>query len=165
MVLSTDFSNKSAISLLDRIDKGEQITSKERLDVIQEIIALSPRDWSDDPELWMLYQLAMKKAKHDDGQTEVFDPDDHIFCPVHKIWYHKGYKEEADKQRQKMKSMGGGLEYAAITNVHDCPMCGQDFIHSIMSMGRPENHPPRERLGIRLMGKGERYITMEKPKR
>ena len=62
ILLTTEIADSSVHSLLRRIEKGENVTASERLDVIQNILAFSPRDWSVDEELWALYQVALNEV-------------------------------------------------------------------------------------------------------
>lgn len=65
VIFTTEISDSKAFVLLKRIAKGERVSADERLDVIQSILAFSPRDWSTDEELWVLYQVALNKAGDD----------------------------------------------------------------------------------------------------
>lgn len=65
VIFTTEISGGKAFALLKRLAKGEQVSADERLDVIQSILAFSPRDWSTDEELWMLYQVAVNRAGED----------------------------------------------------------------------------------------------------
>lgn len=64
MVLGSDFGRSAASSLLERIKAGETVTPAERLEAIKSLMATSPRDWSPDPELWTIYQLAFFERGH-----------------------------------------------------------------------------------------------------
>lgn len=65
VIFTTEISCGKVHTLLKRIAKGEQVSVDERLDIIQSILAFSPRDWSTDEELWMLYQVALNKVGDD----------------------------------------------------------------------------------------------------
>ncbi|TSC79057.1 MAG: hypothetical protein G01um101429_564 [Parcubacteria group bacterium Gr01-1014_29] len=65
ILFTTEISDSKSLSLLKRIAKKEGVSTDERLDVIQSILAFSPRDWSTDEELWMLYQVALNKTGDD----------------------------------------------------------------------------------------------------
>ena len=62
VILTTEISSGKAFALLKNIAKGNHVFADERLDVIQDILAFSPRDWSTDEELWLLYQVVFNKA-------------------------------------------------------------------------------------------------------
>ena len=45
LIVSTEISDNEAEKLLRRVAQGEQVTTEERLKVMQDILAFSPRDW------------------------------------------------------------------------------------------------------------------------
>jgi len=51
-----------AEKILARLSGGEKISIEERLEIIREILTFSPRDWSTDNELWILYQIVMNES-------------------------------------------------------------------------------------------------------
>lgn len=57
-VSTSQISEREATELLEKIARGESVAAEERLDIIQKILAFSSRDWSTDPELWLLYSVA-----------------------------------------------------------------------------------------------------------
>lgn len=65
MIFTSGIAESKANKLLRKIAIGEQVTAEERLNVITDILAFSPRDWSTDPELWLLYRVAFN-----DGSKE-----------------------------------------------------------------------------------------------
>ena len=58
IVLTSNIATVNAKNLLSRIEQGKKVTAEERLEVIQNIFAFSPRDWSTDKELLLLYRVA-----------------------------------------------------------------------------------------------------------
>ncbi|OGI90359.1 hypothetical protein A3B01_02300 [Candidatus Nomurabacteria bacterium RIFCSPLOWO2_01_FULL_41_52b] len=58
IVLTSSISESKAQRLLRKIKEGKKVSARERLDVITDILAFSPRDWSTDKELWLLYRIA-----------------------------------------------------------------------------------------------------------
>jgi len=66
VIFTTEISESKAARLLKKIKDGKKVSNTERLDVIKDILAFSPRDWSDDEELWLLYQVAM----NDDSEKD-----------------------------------------------------------------------------------------------
>lgn len=61
LVFTSQISAAQAEQLLDRVAKGEPVTAEERLAVIKSLVAFSPRDWAADPELWLLYRVALNE--------------------------------------------------------------------------------------------------------
>ena len=64
-IFTSAISGNKVQVLLEKIKRGEQVSCEERLKVIQDILAFSPRDWSDDPELWLLYRAALNNTPED----------------------------------------------------------------------------------------------------
>ncbi len=58
-IVTTAISVEGGMKLLQKIEKGESVSDSQRLKVIQDILAFSPRDWSDDDDLWLLWQVAL----------------------------------------------------------------------------------------------------------
>lgn len=58
IALTSSISESKAQRLLKKIKEGKKVSAQERLDVITDILAFSPRDWSTDEELWLLYRVA-----------------------------------------------------------------------------------------------------------
>lgn len=69
-IFTTAISMSKSARLLKRIRDGKKVTAKERLDVIQDILAFSPRDWSTDEELWLLYRVAMNNGSEDEKEDK-----------------------------------------------------------------------------------------------
>lgn len=67
MIFTSEIAEGKADKLLRKIANGEQVTAEERLDVITDILAFSPRDWSTDSELWLLYRVALNDGSEDGG--------------------------------------------------------------------------------------------------
>ena len=65
-ITTTVISNVNAQALLERLKKGEAVRVEERFSVIRQILSFSSRDWSSDPELWLLYKVAMNDGSQDD---------------------------------------------------------------------------------------------------
>ncbi|MEK7603832.1 MAG: hypothetical protein AAB461_01795 [Patescibacteria group bacterium] len=66
IVFTSEIAESKADRLLRRITNGERVTAEERLDIITDILAFSPRDWSTDAELWLLYRVALNDGSKDE---------------------------------------------------------------------------------------------------
>lgn len=64
-IFTTAISESKAAHLLRDIKEGKPVSAKRRLDVIKDILAFSPRDWSTDEELWLLYRIAFNDGSED----------------------------------------------------------------------------------------------------
>ena len=62
IVFISDLSRADAQAMIERIKNGEEVTNKEKLDMIESIMVFSPNDWSTDPERWLLWQIVVKNV-------------------------------------------------------------------------------------------------------
>lgn len=61
MFLMNEFTQGRAYQLLQQIAQGQAFTTEERLRAAGDVLACSTRDWSTDPEAWLLYQVVLNK--------------------------------------------------------------------------------------------------------
>ena len=62
VVCMSGLSRADAQIMVERIKNGEEVTDKEKLDMIESIMVFSPNDWFADPERWLLWQIVVKNV-------------------------------------------------------------------------------------------------------
>lgn len=66
IIFTSEISESKVTRLLKKIKDGKKVSAMERLNVVKDILAFSPRDWSDDEELWLLYRVVMNDGSERD---------------------------------------------------------------------------------------------------